>query len=92
MKKIICCIMVVLMMLSFVGCKNNEQQEKPQNTTIKFANNIEFVLIKNEGYILDLLVCKQTKVVYLYVNGVNKGALEVLVDENGKPILWEGEL
>lgn len=50
MKKIICCIMVVLMMSSFVGCKSNKQQEKPQNTTIKFANNIEFVLIKNEGY------------------------------------------
>ncbi len=91
MKKIICCILSFVMVFSFVGCKNNNQEEKTQNTTIEIANNMEFVLIKNERYIFDLLVHKQTKVIYLFVNGANKSALEVLVDENGKPILWEGE-
>jgi hypothetical protein len=33
----------------------------------------------------------ETKVIYLYLSGTYRGAMTVLVDENGKPLLYQGD-
>ena len=36
-----------------------------------------------------IYVDKQTKVQYLFVKRQNAGGLTILVDEDGKPLLWQ---
>lgn len=44
----------------------------------------------SDGYFI--LVDKETRVMYLFVKCGYGAGLEVMVDEEGKPMLYEGEL
>lgn len=39
----------------------------------------------------DIYVDKETGVMYLFVKNGYGGGLTVMVDENGKPLIWKGE-
>lgn len=72
--------------LLFTGCAYMD------NT---FQDGGRFKLVEDSaknrnGYII--LVDKETRVMYLLVVYANGAGLEVMVDEEGKPMLYEGEL
>lgn len=85
MKKIITYILLLLIVpfsLVFTGCDNNVKKiEESRFITVEEYNNKYYILVD-----------KETKVCYLKYMYVNQYGLTVLVDENGKPILYEGEL
>jgi hypothetical protein len=59
-------------------------------TEVQADTKYRFITVekwKNSAIVYD----KETKVMYLVVNIYNGGGVTVLVDENGKPLLYEGE-
>ena len=87
LKLILVMVFVLIIPFGLVGCENNVKE-------IKEIKEDRFIVVEkytntntNTFYIL---VDKETKVCYLQSN--YWGGLTVLVDENGKPILYEGEI
>lgn len=54
------------------------------------ASNYRFVLVHNEGD-LKIYCDKKTKVMYLVKSIYKGGGITLLVDAEGKPLLYEGE-
>lgn len=54
------------------------------------ASNHRFVLVHNEGD-LKIYCDKKTKVMYLVKSIYKGGGITLLVDADGKPLLYEGE-
>lgn len=51
------------------------------------------ILVKVEkGEDFDLFVDKNTKVIYIYNKTLYQGGLTVMLNADGTPMLWEGEL
>lgn len=72
--------------LLFTGCAYRDKT---------FQNSGRFKLIdemymESDGYFI--LVDKETRVMYLFAKYGYGAGLEVMVDEEGKPMLYEGEL
>ena len=83
MKKILCLVLIVMMLLTCVGCSN-----KGNNT----ITDDRFVVIEDgwaDGNRAFIMVDKETKVMYLTFNC--GGGITVMLDADGKPLLWEGE-
>lgn len=77
-------VMVLVLIIPFglVGCKKNVKKiEESRFITVEEYNNKYYILVD-----------KETKVCYLKHMYANQYGLTVLVDENGKPILYEGEI
>ena len=85
MKKLIllCCL---LLSISLVGCS-----DKPNDDVIDARETDRFITIYlgNGDYVY---VDKETGVQYLYIYNGSAGDVEVLLNADGKPILYEGEL
>lgn len=84
-KKFICLLLSILCIFSFAGCVEYYEPETTQQ-----ENMTEFIKIGCEGAKW-ILVHKETKVMYLLVKSGYGVGLTVIVDENGNPLLWEGE-
>lgn len=85
MKKIICCILIMLLVFSFGGC-TGEKTEDGKNI-YKIDESISMIeVVETHDFII--YVHEQTKVMYLYENRYNRGGLTVMLDENGKPLLY----
>lgn len=54
------------------------------------ASNYRFILVHNEGD-LEIYCDKKTKVMYLVKSIYKGGGITLLVDADGKPLLYEGE-
>jgi len=52
----------------------------------------EFVFIQYDGDYGYIYVDVETRVQYLQISGGNAGRMTVLLDAEGKPILYEGDL
>lgn len=78
MKKIIVIALVVLMMLSLAAC--NVPQMEHENKL--------FCVYRGAGF--NIYVDVDTRVQYIY--SINYGGITMRVDENGNPLLYEGEL
>lgn len=90
MKHIVRLIVVVLLCLIVLcSCSNNKTENS--NRCYVVTNDITFVLVVDTSY-LDVFVHKETKVIYIFNNASYKGGMTPLLDEDGKPILWEGDL
>ena len=88
MKKFLVALLSALCLTLFCGCNI---QNNP-HATITYGDR--FVITKewttsNTVYVE--MYDKTTKVMYVYIKLSESGSLQVLVDENGKPLLWEGE-
>ena len=88
MKKLICCILIFVLAFTFVGCT---KQTENGNSLFKVCENVSMVAVEST---LDFVIYvhKETKVMYLYENRYNRGGITIMLDENGKPLLWEGEI
>lgn len=90
MKKILCLVLAIMLLLTCVGC--GSQMETVQDTK-ENANTSMFVLIESAtsdiGY--RIVYHKETKVMYAVSAGYyNTGTFTVMLDADGKPLLWEG--
>lgn len=54
------------------------------------ASNDRFILVQDEGG-LEIYCDKKTKVMYLVKSVYKGGGITLLVDAEGKPLLYEGE-
>ena len=79
-------VVVAIGGLLFTGCAYRDEL---------FQNGGRFKLVEDSGKSSDgyfILVDKETRVMYLFVKYGYGAGLEVMVDEEGKPMLYEGEL
>jgi hypothetical protein len=92
MKKILCLVIAIMLILICVGCTKMETvQETQQQPT---SDTSMFVLIESGrsdvGY--RIVYHKETKVMYAISAGYyNTGTFTVMLDADGKPLLWEEE-
>lgn len=82
MKKIIISLILTIMLAVLTGCADSVAETEKR-----------FVEISNEGtYGVSVYYDKQTKVEYAMRNNSHGGtSLSLLVDAEGKPLLYEGE-
>ena len=85
-RKIFTLIMVVCLSVSLAGCSNNRVTVENNKTT---ENTSMFVEVEH-GYDWRVVYHKETKVMYVISCGYyNTGNFTVMVDADGKPLLWE---
>lgn len=88
-KKVIALILSIVAMTSVVSCHVEEVE----------ARDEEMFVVVQENWEYDIVYDKETKVMYTYSKGGygyrnsqdNKGVFTLLVDEDGKPKLWNGK-
>ena len=81
MKKI---IIILLMAIMLTGCGAKVDKET-QSETSRFME-----LERTDGWMI--VADKETGVMYSVSNGgYNRGTFTLLVDENGKPLVWGGK-
>lgn len=85
MKKIIAILIVCFMLLFSVGCQEVDVDKESYSTSSMF------VKVESAG-IWYVVYHKETKVMYVVSNGrYNHGTFTLMVDQDGKPLLWQGE-
>lgn len=72
-------VAVVLLMYKSINRNGSYEQAREDDRFIQISSV--------DGWIY---VDKETKVQYLFIKRYNAGGLTILVDENGKPLLYEG--
>lgn len=78
-------IIIVLMAIMLTGCGRTTVDKETQPETSRFME------LERTGKWL-IVADKETGVMYSVSNGgYNIGTFTLLVDENGKPLIWEGE-
>ena len=94
-KKILILLCSLLLSVSLVGCvKDSYQDDVDFVSEVNIAGR-SFKYIPGTAknwYDYSMLVDKETRVQYLHEHGYQHGGLVVIVDAEGKPILYEGDL
>lgn len=92
MKKKIFCLLLLLIMpiILLSGCAFNKAQTSEIGKEYIVGNVILVKVEKGEDF--DLFVDKNTKVIYIYNKTSYQGGLTVMLNADGTPMLWEGEL
>lgn len=85
MKKL--AIMLVLA-ISLSGCSGRNSNTEYENEN---ENNERFRKVYS-GFSNGIYVDSETNVMYFWHSGGYSGGLTVMVDENGKPLIWEGSV
>lgn len=93
MKKLILCILFIFIIpvcILFTGCGGTQKANDYSK-----SQNDRFLLIKEykdgvDTYII--LVDKETRVLYLRYSESYRAGLTVMLDANGNPLLYEGQL
>lgn len=82
MKRIIAIVLILLML---AGCAKVERvSEDPVDVS-------RFMMVEKNN-IWEVVVDRETKVMYaVSIGSYNKGTFTLLVDADGKPLLWEGD-
>lgn len=89
MKKIVLILMCVCCLLFSSACR---PIESTPNTCVESGDR--FVITKERTTANTIYVemyDKTTKVMYVYIKLSESGSLTVLYDNNGMPLLWQGE-
>lgn len=95
-KKLLLLLLVLIMpVIVLAGCG-----KIPQSDYFTSEENVRFVFVKEYTYgdndRFKILVDKETMVMYLYKYDLNANAttagLTVMLNSDGTPMLWEGEL
>ena len=77
-------IIIVLMAIMLTGCGATVDRETQTETSrfMELERTYRWVIVAD----------KETGVMYsVSKGGYNQGTFTLLVDENGKPLIWEGE-
>ena len=82
---------IIISLLIIIGIILTGWLLKDVTISNNYAENERFIKIKDEGY-FDIVYDVETKVEYAVSHGkYNKGVVTLLVDKNGKPLLYRGE-
>lgn len=85
-KKLFCLLLILILPICFLfsGCRNAETLSTKDFAIISYSANGEATTV--------IYVHKKTRVMYLYIKIAYSGGLTVMLDANGKPLIYEGEL
>lgn len=92
MKKILAILICVCVLaFTFVACGSSDAAEASVEEYNRFIvlNEIDMPEALPNVYGGYIVVDRETGVCYLFVDGFHKGSTTVLLDADGKPILWE---
>ena len=90
-KMIICMLLICFCFFTLCTCSARESDEYNLSDT-RFKVVYTFEAGDNttkDGLMTRIIVDTETGVMYLYASGVQRGGLTVLVDEDGKPLIWD---
>lgn len=90
-KKLVVGILLSIVVISsalFFGCTSTLQDIIPQQEE-RFVAVFEQTIDSYTG--CKILVDKETKIMYLFVTGGSRGGLTVMVDAEGKPLIYNEE-
>lgn len=91
-KKLLILLCSLLLRVSLVGCGNSDKKEYKYRS---IGDRTFFIIsCNNPGNCWDIYVDTETRVQYMIINGdlSYSSSTSVLVDAEGKPILYEGEI
>lgn len=94
MKKILVTFLLVGMLFTLCGCDDVSFQEpvKVSNETDTSLNTGSMFAVVEKGQYWWVIYHKETKVMYLMSAGMdNSGTFEVMVNAEGKPMLYESQ-
>lgn len=79
-------IIIMLMAIMMTGCATAKIEGRSEEVTTSRFIELE------DTYIFRVVADKETGVMYaVSTGGYSRGVFTLLVDENGKPLIWEGE-
>ena len=89
-KKLLAVVLVLAMMLALVGCSI----EKTENGNIveKACDGVTLVRVGGNNDGLCIYVHAETRVMYVSKRDGYRFGITVMLDADGKPLIWEGEL
>lgn len=91
MKRIIAIMLSVIMVcFIFVGCSETSS-EKPEDKPFRFVEINEEVQYDSSGFEIYrsyIYADKETGVMYLLISGGNRAGVTVLLDTDGKPLIY----
>lgn len=82
MKKLISLVLALVLIFALAGCAGTSSENE--------ATSDRFIKVYSE-YSNCIYVDSETNVMYFWHSGVYSGGLSVMLDENGDPLLWEGD-
>ena len=89
MKKIIALLlMLVMISVLFVGCSDRTENG---NKVYEVCEGVHMIRVSMDGE-FGVYVHKETRVMYLASNWTYSGGVTVMLDANGSPMSWGGEL
>lgn len=93
-KKLFCLLLILILPVCFLfsGCKAKKTMSEAEKLTSYKVGDIELVKVeKGDGFMI--FVDKKTKVMYLmsYSDYGQYSGLTIMLDANGKPLIYEGE-
>lgn len=90
MKKLLILLLVLIMPIGlFCGCGfENEEDIESENSSFSIIENVDLV----NCYSYMILVHKQTRTMYLWTIGYRQSGLTIILNADGTPMIWEGEL
>lgn len=90
MKKLLILLLVLIMPIGLLcGCGfENEEDIERENSSFAIIENVDL----GNCYSYMVMVHKDTKVMYLWTIGYYKSGLTVMLNADGTPMIWEGEL
>lgn len=87
MKKVICVILVVMLVMTLCGCGRKASEGFTESGRFVIVSGYSLKAPYNETIVVD----KNTGVLYLVIYAYNHCGITPLLDSDGKPLLWEGE-
>ena len=89
MKRILAIILLIIICcLTFLGCSRKNNVIK----TTELDDRFKIIKDTNDGFgYCNIIVDTETGVMYLFRGAGYRGGLTVMVDSDGKPLIYEGD-
>lgn len=98
MKKKLFCLLLILLLpvcVLFTGCstRSNDYQENISERFV-IVEKVQTDFREIDSFVVDIfiIVDKETKIMYLVFSGYEKLGIEIMLDVDGMPMIWEGEV